>query len=336
MWTSSLGLTENITLPGLSPLFPNITCSPSGDICHLTTGEAEINAACSASALVLATKEFDLTKTYFMIAGIAGVNPFTGTLGGVAIARYAVQVALGYEIDARQMPANWSTGYFLFDTEAPGQAATQIYGTELFELNTNLRDAVTAYTSGVQLNDSATAQTYRAKYDYAPANQPPSIFYGDVATSDVWFTGSILDEAFGNITLLWTNNTGDYSMTAEEDNASLEALLRGALAGLVDLSRVILIRTASDFDRPPPGLDSLENLLADAGGFTPSIENIYIAGKPIVEGIVNDWDSTFAAGIPPQDGWLYNSDDLHTLVSERKREVREYQQVAKRAARMRR
>jgi purine nucleoside permease len=70
-----------------------------------------------------------------LIAGIAGVNPYVGTTGSVGLARYAYQFGVGYEIDAREMPSNWSTGFFLFDTEAPGEVPTQIYGTELFEVS---------------------------------------------------------------------------------------------------------------------------------------------------------------------------------------------------------
>jgi purine nucleoside permease len=62
---------------------------------------------------------FNLTKTYFMIAGIAGVNPEVGTLGSVALSKYAVQVALSYEIDAREMPDNWTYGYASFGNDAP-------------------------------------------------------------------------------------------------------------------------------------------------------------------------------------------------------------------------
>ncbi|RSH95295.1 hypothetical protein EHS25_000382 [Saitozyma podzolica] len=336
VWTSPLGLTENITLPGLSQLYPNVTCNPSGSVCHVTTGEAEINAACTISALVL-SDDFDLRKTYFLIAGIAGVNPYVGTTGSVGLARYAYQFGIGYEIDARQMPANWTTGFFLFDTDEPGQKPTQIYGTELFELNANLRDVVFEYTKGVQLNDTATAAAFRQKYGFAPANQPPSVVYGDVSTSDVWFSGSLLSEAVANYTLLWTNGTGNYAFTAEEDNATFEAMIRAHKAGRVDFARVILMRTASDFDRAPPGLDSAYSLLeAPQDGFGPSIANILIAGKPIVEGILNNWDSTFAPGIDPQEGWAYNSDDLHTLAELRKRNFREYHAAQKRVARMRR
>ena len=61
------------------------------------------------TALTLSS-EFDLTKTYFLIAGIGGINPKIATLGSVTFAKYAVQVALQYEFDAREIPDNYTTG----------------------------------------------------------------------------------------------------------------------------------------------------------------------------------------------------------------------------------
>ncbi|WVQ63925.1 uncharacterized protein L199_002081 [Kwoniella botswanensis] len=329
VWTESLGLTNNITLPGLSPLFPSIGCNDDASICHMTTGESEINAACSTSAMLLA-EEFDLTSTYFLIGGIAGINPYMGTTGSVGFARYAVQVALGYEIDTRQIPSNWSTGYWLFGSNQPGEPATTIYGTEVYELNTNLRDKVMGYVGDVKLNDTQEAAEYRSKYDYSPANQPPQIFKGDVSTSDVYFAGNLLDEAFGNITSLWTNGTGQYALTAEEDNAIFEAMVRSHTAKKMDFSRVVLMRTASDFDRGYGGSDAVTAFQAEQYGFEIAIANIQIAYTPIIEGILNDWESTFSSGVAPQDEWLYNADIFHTLV-QRKREVREFERMIKRS-----
>lgn len=42
---------------------------------QIITGEAEINAATTMTALTFSPL-FDLRKTYFLIAGIAGVNPY--------------------------------------------------------------------------------------------------------------------------------------------------------------------------------------------------------------------------------------------------------------------
>lgn len=103
----------NITVPGLSPRFPQVHCIATGEVCHVTTTEAEINAAASMSALVY-SRLFDLTETYFLIGGIAGINPNYGTTGTVTFARFAVQLMLQYEIDTRQLPkgGEFSSGFF--------------------------------------------------------------------------------------------------------------------------------------------------------------------------------------------------------------------------------
>jgi len=271
---------------------------------------SEINAAVTISSL-LASPEFNLTETYFLIAGIAGINPKQGTLGDVAFSKYAVQVALQYEFDARDMPSNWTTGYFPQGSFAPDEYPESIYGTEVFEVNEALRDMAAEFAlTAHSFNDSSEAVVYRANYApsatndnstiYAAAAHSPTVIKCDTATSDVFFSGTLLGEAFENTTSLFTNGSGVYCMTAQEDNATLEAMIRGAINGLVDFSRMIIMRTGSNFDRPYPGLSAADNLLyADQGGFNPSIENIYIAGVKVVQGILAGWESTFHDGVVP-------------------------------------
>jgi purine nucleoside permease len=172
-----------------------------------------------------------------------------------------------------------------------------------------------SFASGVKLNDSQTCKDYRAKYvgvsSYAAGAEGPSVLGCDVATSDVYYSGTRLSEAFENTTHIWTNGSGVYCTTAQEDNASLEAIMRAAQKNLTDFSRVIVMRTASDFDRPPPGVSEIRNLLyAHQGGFPPAIQNIYIAGIKVVEGILDGWNSTFAKGIKPKN---YVGDIFATL-----------------------
>lgn len=72
------------------------------------------------------------------------------------------------------------------------------------------------------------------------------------------------------------------------------------------------MRTASDFDRAPPGEDDVFHLLyAEQGGFPPSIQNIYIAGATVVEHVLDKWDSIYASGVPVENyiGDLFNSLD---------------------------
>ncbi|KAH8816575.1 purine nucleoside permease-domain-containing protein [Xylogone sp. PMI_703] len=316
-------LAKNITVPGLSPLFPQVHCLEDGSVCQLTTGESEINAATTINSLVLSPL-FDLTKTYFLIAGIAGINPKHGTIGGVAFSKYAIQVALQYEFDARSIPSNFSTGYVPLGATSPDEYPKNIYGTEVFEVNEALRDIAVAYAKTAKLNDSDTAIAYRANYAsaadgakpavYAAAIQAPGVYTCDVATSDVYYSGTLLGEAFENTTTLFTNGSATYCMTAQEDNATLEVLLRAALHKTVDFSRIIVMRTASNFDRPYPGLSDIDALFyITSGGFDPSLANIYLAGTPIIKGILKDWEKTFEKGIKPKN---YIGDIFGTLGGE--------------------
>lgn len=307
-------LAQNISVIGLSPLYPDVHCTKNGSICQVVTGESEINAATTITSLVKSPK-FDLTTTYFFIAGIAGVNPKVATLGSVAFAKYAVQIALAYEFDAREIPTNFTTGYVPLGATSPTEYPQNIYGTEVFEVNEALRDMAISFASKATLNDSAAAIAYRANYAsisaYTAATTGPSVVKGDVATSDVYYSGTLLSESVENTTKLLTNGSGVYCMTAQEDNASLEALLRSSYANLTDFSRIIVMRTASDFDRPYLYESDLDNLFYDdQGGFEPAIKNIYLAGVKVVEGIINGWNTTFEKGVKPKN---YIGDILDTL-----------------------
>ena len=177
-----------------------------------------------------------------------------------------------------------------------------IYGTEVFEVNDALRQIAIGYANTATLNDSSAAIAYRANYAttsaYTAGSKGPSVVACDVATSDVYFSGALLSQAFANTTKLFTNGTGLYCTTAQEDNATLEALLRGAINNLTDFSRIIVMRTASDFDRPYAGeADTFNLFYANQGGFEPAVQNIYLAGVKVVEGILKEWESVFKKGV---------------------------------------
>jgi purine nucleoside permease len=149
------------------------------------------------------------------------------------------------------------------------------------------------------LSDSEQAQAARAKFSYAPANRPPTVIQCDTLSGDTWWSGTRLGERARDWTKMLTAGKGVYCTTQQEDNATYEALARAANAGRVDLSRIAVLRSGSDFDRPYDGQTSADNLLnyAAQGGFQPALANLFAAGNPLVQAIAAHWDD-WSEGVP--------------------------------------
>lgn len=290
--TGAYGLTDDVMANGLT-----VHCNAS-DVCQVLIGEGYANAAASTTALIY-SPAFDLTKTYFVIAGIAGMDPQQGTLGTAAWARYAVDFGFANELDAREMPADWPYGYLGIGTSSPSDPPGTDYRGIAFHLDDHLLASVLALSQTAPLADTATAQGFRAHYPAAPANQPPAVVQCDVVSSDTWFGGAALAQRARDWVKLATGGAGTFCASAQEDNATLEVLTRGAAAGKVDFSRVALLRTGSDFGAPYPGQTDADGLLnsIEAGGLEPSVDNLAKATAPVVDAIVKDW-AQWQAGPP--------------------------------------
>src|SRR5262245_54325269 len=76
----------------------------------ICTGVGTAKAAASVMALGLDPR-FDLRHAYWIVAGIAGVDPEDASIGSAAWAEWIVDADLAHEIDAREIPAGWPTGY---------------------------------------------------------------------------------------------------------------------------------------------------------------------------------------------------------------------------------
>jgi purine nucleoside permease len=297
VWLDHLGPWESIPVAGLSPDYPDVHCNKQ-DICVMTTGMGHANAAASTMALTFSPR-FDLRHTYFLVAGIAGIDPQQGTLGSAAWAKYLVDFGIQWELDGREIPPGWNTGYLGINTKDPTQKPPLDYRTEVFQLNTALADAAFALSRNVQLSDSDEAKAARAKYGYAPADLPPTVIQCDTLAGDTWWSGTLLGERARQWTKILTDGKGVYCTTQQEDNATYEALSRAANAHRVDLSRVAVLRSGSDFDRPYPGQSSADNLLnyPAQGGFQPAVANLFLAGNPLVQDIATHW-SDWRHGVP--------------------------------------
>jgi purine nucleoside permease len=254
------------------------------------------NAATSTMALMF-SRQLDLSKSYILVGGIAGIDPAMGTLGTPAWARYLVDFGLQQEIDARERPAGWPTGYVGIQAADPNTKPALDYRTEVFQLDERLLQKTLQLSANATLADNEKAIKYRSNYPAAPANQPPKVTQCDTLAGDTWWHGALLGERAHDWVALLTDGKGTYCTTQQEDNAVYEALKRGAAAGLVDTSRVAVLRVGSNFDRPYPGETADASLHAASGGFPIACENIYRAALPVVHDIVMHWDQ-WQIGVP--------------------------------------
>jgi purine nucleoside permease len=78
-----------------------------------------------------------------------------------------------------------------------------------------------------------------------------------------------------------------------EDTGTLQSLTFLAKAGRVDLNRVLVLRTASDFDQPTPGHTAAESLaqnkIGQYTGYYPALEAAWRVGHVVVAKIVAEW-----------------------------------------------
>lgn len=296
-WLQNVYFANNFTLPGLSPLYPMVHCTTDFDVCHVTTGEGEINAANTMMALLL-NPLFDFGETFWVINGIAGGHPQEISYGSVTIAKYAVQVALQYEMSYNDIMAdhkNWTSGYWSYGSDDPLAYPENVYGTEVFELNEKLRDKALEVAKSVedQFVEGSERNIELRKLYPSPANKKPFVKGCDVLTSDTYFSAKTLDDYFYNLTSVLTNGSATYCSTAQEDNASLEAFIRLAKSGVARYDRVIVMRSISDYAQPPSNFTDPVYWFNeyDQGGIQASLDNLFTASYAIVEDILNNWDN---------------------------------------------
>ena len=294
-WTSRMTFDDEIRVPGLSPDYPSLRCTRAG-VCLMTTGMGHANAAASTMAVAMSPL-LDLRSTYLLINGIASIDPNVGTIGSATWARFAVDYGIAHEIDAREMPIGWKSGYLGIHATDPKTKPALEYRTEVFRLAEPLLQIALDLTRNVVLADNDTAKAYRAQYAQPAAKSPPTVLQCDTASGDTYWHGRFLGQWASEWVALLTDGQGRYCTTQQGDNATIEALKRGAATGRLDFARVAVLRTASNFDRPHPSQSAYDSLKARSGGYPASTANLFNVGSIVVNDIVARWER-WKDGVP--------------------------------------
>jgi purine nucleoside permease len=290
-WVERLPLTDEMPFPfggGALRLDP-----ARGVLCMLT-GVGNATAASAVTALGL-HPAFDLTQAYWLMAGIAGADPARLSVGSACWVDWVVDGDLMHEIDRRDTPADWPTGRLpLGKSEPYAQPPKARSHNAAWRLDPGLVAWAHRLTERLTLADTPEVARFRAHFAAsAPGAAPPVVTTGAVlGGSDFWHGPSMLAWARDWVGY-WTEGAACFAVSAMEDAGIALALQALARAGRVDARRLLMLRTASNYVVPRPGLSAAQGLGSHKHealcALKPSLENAFLVGNRVLEELLADW-----------------------------------------------
>lgn len=306
LWAEREHLDEEIPVRGaLHPLMRNseglygIVWGSAGS---LMSGVGE-----QLTALLL-DERFDFTRTYWLFTGISGVDPQVASVGSAAWSRWVVSGDAMREFDDREVPGTWPYGLFAIGAQAPNQLpadpdsfAGMTDSGKLgmaVKLNQGLANWAFAMTKDVKIPDSPELAAARAAWKgYPMAQKPPFVLMGETLGAIRYWHGPGRTQWARDWVGLWTGGKGRFVMTNMESQTMAGAMLNAAAQGLVDLDRVLVLRTASNASMPPPGISATESVGDEGPGQMVAYEANYRVGAPVVHELLANW-KTYGETIP--------------------------------------
>ena len=297
LWKERQQLTTRVPFPhGFHDLYLNEATGVLG----MVTGIGTFKSATATMALGL-DQRFDLSEAYWMVAGIAGIDPEDASIGSVAWSAYLVDGDLSHQIDAREKPEDWSTGYFARYTKKPFDPDKPEPTGEMFLANESLRDWAYDLTKDMTLPDFPSLDETRDLYTEHPnAQRPPFVLKGGHIAALTFWHGAIMNQWANDWVRYWSNGNTDFVTSAMEETGTFQAIEYLDKIDRVDRDRFMVLRGGSNYTMPPPGVTAAENLLAENeeyAGLEASLESIYLVGTTVMNEILDNWDR-YATTIP--------------------------------------
>jgi purine nucleoside permease len=297
-WVLNLPLPDTISFP---QGYHAIRYNPTLQVIGIVTGEGKSHSSAAVMGLGMDPR-FDLTKAYWIVAGIAGVDPNKASVASTAWAKFVVDGDLAYEIDAREIPNQnppWSTGYVPFGRstpfESPAPPFESLMGHQVYQLNGPFIDWAFHQTANLTIPDTANLQQVRAGYPGFPnAIKPPFVLEGDDMSDDRFWTGDLFNTWAEQWLSYWTNGQASFTMTAFEDAGVGQALQLLTQAGKADQNRLLVLRSAANYSVQPAGQTPAQFLFGfnnnGLSGFQESLNSVYQVGSVVVRQISTHWD----------------------------------------------
>jgi purine nucleoside permease len=290
LWKERRKLDTRIPFPqGFHDLYYN----PDTQILGMVTGVGTARSGTGVMALGLDPR-FDLSHAYWLVAGIAGIDPQDASIGSAAWARFSVDGDLAHEIDAREIPKDWTSGFFPLDKQGPHDKTPPETAGRTFAMNPALVNWAYGLTKDIKLPDDPAIATERARYTgYPNAQKPPFVLIGDQLSAMTFWHGKLLNDWANDWVRYSTSGKGEYVTSAMEETGTLQALANLHKIGKADTDRVLVLRTGSNYSMPPPGVTAADYLLRENEGYSGlkiSVESLYVVGSKVINELLGHWD----------------------------------------------
>jgi purine nucleoside permease len=291
-WVEREKLTKTYAFP---QGYRDLRGSEDGSVLGVVTGVGTAKSAATIMAVGLDPR-FDFSQAYWLVAGIAGADPKDMALGSAAWAEWLVDGDLSHQIDFREVPDGWKTGYIPLRKARPYQQPVDRSEGQAYRLDSDLVEWAYQLTKDTDLGDTEAIQKRRLLYTGFPnAQRAPFVLKGDQLAAMTYWHGQHLSEWANDWVDYYTDGTGEYVTTAMEDTGTYGSLKWLARAGKVDLQRMLVLRTASNFDQQWPGGDAAESLSGEKLGpgysaYIPALEAAHAVGRQVVHALLDGWD----------------------------------------------
>jgi purine nucleoside permease len=243
---------------------------------------------------------FDLRKTYWLFTGISGVDPRVASVGSAAWARWVVNGDELREIDDRTIPAGWPYGLWPIGASKPNElpldpnhfgSATVEDLSMAYSLNQGLARWAFNMTKGVKLGDAEVVRDRRQEWvGFPQAQRPPFVLMGETLGSVRYWHGEPRTRWAEDWVNTWTQGKGVFVMTNMESQTYQAAIRVFAKQGLVDPDRVMVLRTASNFSEPPPGVPVTASIGDEEAGQALAYDSNQRVGAPVIHELMDHWD----------------------------------------------